>query len=352
MARPPAPILSSTVRKALSGPIAALAAGGLAVAACGHGPQSTGAATSVAVPPSRPPPPIFPKSLFWEGGVQDWPVDQGSAGYVADLEQDFEEHYGAVGVNTMPIYTVPAGQPEVPLSVRPGCGDFLASTGSEIPVPPYAALNGSSDNPLVIYQPSTGRDWELWQAARLPSGGYQACWGGRLKVATSSGVFPAPYGLSATGISYLATAVTQAELASGEIDHTLALEVPSCTGSVYPADRDDCQATSGQPPEGEWFRLPAGLRVPSGLSPFARMVFVALQRYGAVVTDQAGGVMIQAEQASDWYAEGHEGPSPMVAAWGGLPEFKVIAPLPWQDLQAVRPPEATASAATSQSLPR
>jgi hypothetical protein len=261
-----------------------------------------------------------------------------SVAYVTYIVASAKTHYSSVGVNTMPIYTVGADQPDVPLSVAPGCGNFTASTGTEIPFPAYADLNGSPDNPLALYQPSTGLDWELWQAARDPGGGISACWGGMLDTNNSNGVFAAPYGLSATGISYLATAITEADVASGHIDHAIALEIPGCDGYVYPADRNDCRGSTGEPPEGEWFRLPAGLQMPLGLTPFAQMVFAALQRYGLVVTDQADAVMLQAEQGSDWGAQGHAGVDPITKSWNGLPEYDVVADLPWDKLQAVIPP--------------
>ncbi len=158
-------------------------------------------------------------------------------------------------------------------------------------------------------------------------------------MATSTGVFPWPYGMSATGISYLATAITEADVASGQIDHAIAIQIPRCNEYVYPADRHDCGSEPGQPAEGQWFRLPANLPMPGGFNPFAQMVFTALQRYGAVVTDYAGAVMLEAEQPSDWAAEGNSGTDPITASWERQPEYKVVAGLPWSSLQAVAPPQ-------------
>jgi hypothetical protein len=237
------------------------------------------------------------------------------------------------------MYTVPADQPEVNVSVASGCNNFLSSTGSEIPIPSFTSLNGSSDSPLVIWQPSTQTDWELWETSQQSSDSYSACWGGKLDMATSDGVFSPTFGLSATGISYLATAITEADVASGSIDHALAVTLPACNSYVYPANRGDCASDPGQPGEGQWFRLPANLAIPSGLSPFAQMVFKALQTYGAVVTDQGGSVSLESEQTSDWAAEGYSGTDPITASWDGLQEYQVVASLPWDELQVVDPPQ-------------
>jgi len=282
---------------------------------------------------------LWPHDLFSQGNVKSWPLLASSATFATDIVAAYKWAYGSVGVNTMPIYTVPAHQREVPVTVSPGCQDFLKSTGSEIPIPSYVSLPGTSDNPLVIYQPSTRLDWELWRATNNGNGTYSACWGGRIKLATSDGVFRRFYGLSATGISYLATTVTEEDVASGSIDHAIALLIPNCNSWVYPANRGDCGSKPGQPSEGQWFRFPADLPMPSGLAPFAQMIFKAIQDYGAVVVDYAGAVVIEAEQTSDWAAEGHTGVDPITASWDHLPEYRVIANLPWSSLQAVQPPQ-------------
>jgi hypothetical protein len=301
------------------------------------GPTTPSAAP---LPANVPPASLSPGSLF-NDDVQNWPLDVDSAEYSGDLVADYEANYGAVGVNTMPIYEVPENQPEATISIASGCNNFTVQTGTEVPIPPYVALNGSSDSPLVIYQPSTGSEWEFWQAKQLSARNYSACWGGKLSLATSEGVFPSPYGLSATGISYLDTTITEADVESGSIDHAIAVILPHCNYFVFPADRTDCGSDSGQPAEGQWFRFAPGTTCsPAQCStPFAQMVFKAIQTYGMVVVDQGGAVMIEAEQQSDWGAEGNPGTDPITASWDGLPEFQVVANLPWPSLQAVDPPQ-------------
>ncbi len=283
-----------------------------------------------------PPASLMPRSMFNQD-VQTWPLSPSSAGYASDFVKDYQTDYGSVGINTLPLYSAPPGLPLQHLAVANGCNSFLPSTGTSVPVPAYAHLNGSGDNPLVVYQPSSGRDWELWKATPGP-GGYEACWGGRLDMSSSNGVFPYNYGLSATGISYLATTITEADVASGAIDHAIGVILPRCDYSAYPADRGDCGHDPGQPPEGQWFRFPPQLAMPRGLTPFGRMVFTAVQTYGMVVVDQGGAVMLEAEQRADWAAEGHRGTDPITASWAGRSEYQAVADLPWGELQALAPP--------------
>jgi hypothetical protein len=242
-----------------------------------------------------------------------------------------------VGVNSLPLYTVPASQPGVTVSLAGGCqSEFLANIG-QVPIPWYANLNASSDSPLVISQPSTGSEWELWQVQEPWSGHYTACWGGKLSLGSSNGVFAPNYGLAASGISYLATTITEADIASGSINHAIAMTITRCNGFVYPANRGDC-SDSGQPGEGQWFRFPANLAMPSGLTPFGQMVFRAIQTYGVVILDHGGAVMLQSEQTSDWAAEGNRGTDPITSSWQGQQEYQVVSSLPWSQLQALDPP--------------
>jgi hypothetical protein len=308
---------------------------------------TTVATTTTTTPSSSdltPPSSLFPNSIF-NKNVQSWSAGPNSSEFAADIVTDYKKAFGTVGVNTnRSTYEVPANQPMVPLYVQAGCHNFTPNTGPEAPVPPNAVPGNSSDAPLIIYQPSSDYEWEFWQAAK-DGPGWSACWGGKLRMTTSDGVFSSPYGLSASGISYLATEITEADVASGSIDHAIAMEVTDCNwpddpNYVYPADRTDCGTNPGQPAEGQWFRFPANLAMPSGLTPFGQMVFKAIQTYGAVIVDQGGAVMLEAESNGDWAAEGNSGTDPITASWDGKQEYQVVANLPWGQLQTIDPPQS------------
>jgi hypothetical protein len=91
--------------------------------------------------------------------------------------------------------------------------------------------------------------------------------------------------------------------------------------------------------EGQWFRFPAGLAMPSGLEPFAQMVFKAVQTYGMVVVDQGGAVALEADQSTVWGAEGNSGTDPITVSLHGAVPYKVVTVLPWSSLQVVDPPQ-------------
>jgi hypothetical protein len=291
----------------------------------------------------------MPDSVF-NDQVQGWSVDPGSAAVVTNVVDQYKYAYGAVAVNTdRPVYWVPANQPLVPIGLDSGCASpFTASTGADVPIPANAVVGNDSDEILTIYQPSTNSEWEFWQTQHK-NGSWSACAGGKLSMSTSNGVFTWPYGETATGISNLATEVTEADVASGSINHAIAIQVlgswcdydnSGVRGAKAPANRSDCgYSTAGWPEEGMWFRFAPGTAMPSGLTAFGQMVFKAGLKYGFVVVDEGGSVGIEADQSTAWSGEGHSGTDPITASFDGQQEYQVVASLPWSQLQEIDPPQ-------------
>jgi len=261
---------------------------------------------------------------------------------VSNIVAQYKSAYGQVGVNfNRPVYQASATTPDVQVTVASGCNNFTVDTGTEVPIPSFAIAGGSSDQILTVYQPASNTVWEFWLASKTASG-WQACWGGKTSLSTSNGVFPNPYGEAASGIANLATEITEGDIASGSINHAIGFEVlgNECDGSIYPADRTDCGAQiANAPSEGSWFRFAPGTAMPSGLTPFAQMVFRAIATYGMVVVDQGGAVALEADQTTVWGAEGNSGTDPITATVGGLQGYQLVASLPWQNLQAIEPPQ-------------
>jgi hypothetical protein len=325
---------------------------------------TTGLSCSTVAGDAVPPASLMPDSLF-DRDVASWPVAHGSAAIVKEFNDDWEVNYGSVGVTGRPVVWVPAGQPRVPLSVQPRCSSFLSDTGSSAPIPPWAPTSGGGDSILTLYQPSSDSLWEFWQAHHDNHGtGWSACDAAKAALSTFSGVFPFPYGETATGISNLATEVTEADVLSGSIKHAIGLQVVDCTSSVYPADRGDCNYSPGDPAEGQWFRFAPSVNCANyDVTRFENEVCVAGQQRGFVVVDQGGSVEIEADYATGtWTDEGNHVP---VGSWqqnsrgeccifagGGAPlerafrtssgtyeqEYQVIAGLPWSQLQVIVPP--------------
>jgi hypothetical protein len=341
------------------------AASSCPTASAGAGPKCPTAGASDAVPPAA----LMPSSLF-NRDVTSWPVARDSAAIVKEFDSDWQVNYGNVGVNGRPVIWVPANQPMVPLVVQPRCNDFLANTGATAPVPSWAPTSGPTDYIVTVYQPSSNTVWELWQAHHLTGakagGGWSACWAGKAPLNTFSGTFPWPYGETATGISNLATEVTEADVLSGSINHAIGLQVVNCTTAIYPADRGDCGYHPGYPAEGQWFRFAAGVNCADyDTTPFEHEVCITGQQRGFVVVDHGGSDGIEADYATGtWTDEGNSGPTGSwqhkpdgqccIFAGGAGPleqsfriapdnyeqEYQVIANLPWSQLQVLVPPHS------------
>jgi hypothetical protein len=277
----------------------------------------------------------------------DAPLDPQSPAIVSNLQSQIQTYYGHAALNTSsysaPIYTVPADQPTVNVTFnncqsKPGVDpNFLAQLQS-VPVPAGGVPSIGSDSEIVIWQPSIDTEWEFWKMAKDPNTGvWSACWGGRLDhVSQNPGIFPSPYGTSASGLPMLGYLIRVSELQTGVIDHAINLEVPLARASVYswPANRTDGQGTDPtDPAEGERFRLDPSLDLSTlNLSPGALMIARAMQQYGLIVTDAAGAVVIQAEDPRPYETNG--APDPYTSFFSG-PQYTWLQGIPWQHLQAV-----------------
>lgn len=289
----------------------------------------------------------FSASSFWNTPLPaDAPLASNSHELVRSFNNQWRTFYGTVGINTndysIPIYTVPADQPPVPVSIAAGCneGPGILEQLSAVPIPVGARPANGGDHTLVIWQPETDTEWEIWMAKQAADDSWSACWGGRIQnVSKSQGVFPNPYGVAASGLSYLAGSMKVSELQAGEINHALAVVVVHTTADsqVAPATRNDGNSTAADAiPQGTRFRLDPTVDVTKlGLSDTGVTIARALQTYGMFVTDTSGAVVLMAEDGQPYIAAGR--PDPYAEIFGRLFSYQVLANVPWDRLQVVRP---------------
>jgi len=234
-----------------------------------------------------------------------------------------------------------------------------------VPWPADARPSEGTDRAINIYNPQTGELWEFWKVRPKPGypgstdyynapyitatgGEMQASYGGYISDASQSrghfstvnGVY---YGVAATSISYMGCAVTVADVLSGEINHTLAVQTiyNASSGSYYwPALRSDGNG-GGVTFQGQRFRFPPSIDFSgyTSLSPLARMVAKAIQKYGLIITDTAGTVSLVGESG----AIGIQSNGTYKDPWGellsnygsGLRAYNVLQGIPWHLLEAM-----------------
>jgi hypothetical protein len=300
-------------------------------------------ATPAVTASSRP----FASSSVWNRPISAGaPLSRMSKTYVSQLRRQI----AATGdwINTtqfsVPVYTVPAGQPRVPVKLDKsgGSADALAKDfNAGVPIPRNARAAAGTDRHMVVWQPSKNTMWEFWEADKR-NGRWHAAWGGEMtNMSRNRGYFPSPadWGATATGLPLLGGLIRISELRAGRINHALALAIPHASSRefAFPAQRSDGNDNSASAiPEGTRFRLNPKLDLNTlHLSAAAKAIAVAAQRYGIVVRDQSGSV--------DFYAEdpGPTGVDPYVGSHGlfsGQYPNNLLHEFPWQDLEVVAAP--------------
>jgi hypothetical protein len=281
--------------------------------------------------------------------VTSWSVDANSSAAVSTLISGML--YGQVGINeNRPIFQIPAGQAEVPIDVTNDCGwDFSINssasnnyTSAEAPIPSYAYPSTSSDLEMALYQPSSGQEWDFWDASDS-SGTWTVGDGGQLSITSNPPSFTTPCGSSASGISEVATTITEQDIEKGSISHALSMEIPYnlCNGYVWPATRGDCSQAGESLAEGQYFRFPSSVNCSTYTdTPIEPMICNAIKNYGLVIMDRnSGGLDLEGEDTRDWANQGHTGTDPLTTSLSSAGQWAALPSLPWSQLQLVDPPQ-------------
>ena len=205
---------------------------------------------------------LMPDSIFNQP-VTSWSVASSSASWVSNFTTGCAANYGCIGVHTQPGYWVPSSQGNVGFTCTNGCaGTGAGQIATSIPIPySIVALDGSSDNPLDIWQTGGAVD-EIWQAVNGGSGTWSGTWGGGAPLSTFTGVFPNGYGRTATSISEVATMVTEADVNNGAIAMRCRSTSPTATVGRPPPPGDDSCTFSGAAPLGTLFRFSVQRELP------------------------------------------------------------------------------------------
>jgi hypothetical protein len=350
---------------------AAWACGAVAVAAVallllvaygGHGRHigSNGRPSTPASPREEPSPPSSGPRLFAADSVWNRPLagatalDPASGVLVGALRKTVAQNIAAVWgpwIETnvsSPLYVVPAGQATVRVQLSPGSWKAgLQQTFEAVPIPPDASPSARPDAHMTVWQPSTDRLWEFFQARKLDDG-WHANFGGAI---ASVSRFPGYYtteawpglaqswwGATASSLPVIAGTMMIDELKAGVIPHALAMNIPWARPKVYawPAQRTDGKSTDPDAiPEGARFRLDPKLDLDAqDLPPMTRMMAEAAQRYGIIVRDQTGHAI--GFFAENWTQYGTNPYTGTDGLFGGHTPNQITAAFPWEHLQLLK----------------
>lgn len=289
----------------------------------------TASAAAAKVDRDRLPERIFAPDSFWYRKLPtNTPKDPRSAEIARHIYDQGVSYYGrpgapSIGVNTVrysaPMYVAKPGDPTTTFAFDNCQGKSYGDTGlianhlSNLRIPAYARPAEGTDLEMLVYDEHSRRLTETW-VTRKNNGAWSACWGGSIPDASkSNGVFPHPFGTTASGLSLAGGTIRPEELRRGHIDHVVGIALPHNAPwptVSRPANRTDGWNPSGRPAaaEGQMLRIPASVNLDAmRLSPTARTIAKAAQEYGVVVWDTAGSISFRAENpigmTSDPYPE-------------------------------------------------
>jgi hypothetical protein len=295
--------------------------------------------------------------LFAPDGVWSWPLaddaelDPAGGALVNTLRKAVAQNEASIATRgTSTLYTVPAGQPTVRVRLDDNTQWWrksLQQAFEAVPIPDGAVPAAGTDAHMTVWQPSTDRLWEFFQARKLADG-WHAAWGGAIKNVSSSpgyydtsswpGLSGPHWGATATSLPVIAGTMLIDELQAGTIPHALALNIPWAKPKVYawPAQRSDGKSTDPNAiPEGARFRLDPRLDIGKlNLPPITRMMAQAAQRYGMIVRDQTGqAVGFFAENPTPYGTDPYAGTNGL---FGGKPPNILLRSFPWEHLQLLK----------------
>jgi hypothetical protein len=302
---------------------------------------------------------LFSPQSFWNRPVPNDArlapdSDAMVGGLLEEVAREQEARTGpwiASGSFSTPIYEVPKDQSTVKVTLNGEHGDghseeALQEAFEEVPIPRDAAPADGTDSHMVIWQPSTDRMWEFWQA-REEGGEWQASWGGAIQDVSE---FPGYYTVdawpgarhswaaTATGLPVAGGVMLVDELQSGEVDHALALNLPFPRAGEYSWPAQDADGT-GPPdaiPEGARLRLDPDFDVDTIEHPVVRAMAEAAQEYGIVVRDRTGSVIaFAAEDAAQAGEDPYRDEATGAGLWQDQYPTEFLSAFPWKHLQVL-----------------
>jgi hypothetical protein len=293
----------------------------------------TGEGATATLPRAGFPQPFAPTSV-WRRPIGDAPLHPRSAA----IAQYFADHARSPNM-TLHEWGVAVAEARPDDSrYRLRCTYYQNCTLGQFgaaPIPDTARQDPEGDGHLTVYEPVTGRIWDMWQAAR--EGDRWSAGAGATVTLGSDGIVPPGIASgNAANFALLGGLLRPEELLQGRIDHPLVFGMPGVnrTGYVCPATHNDGSSTDPNAPmEGQWLQLDpavdvAALPIPAWQKTIAR----ALQTHGMYLRDSSGSFVLYAENP---VSRGYD-------AWGllGLPNqaSMSLAGIPWQRMRVLQPP--------------
>lgn len=230
-----------------------------------------------------------------------------------------------------------------------GFGSVDWSTGKGIDINNYLMVPMRGDEPpspgtdgaCTFYDVATGELWELWQYEPNDPAGRSCEWMGyAAKPAAKWDVRFDVGSVTASGLHGSPLQIGIDEARAGVIDHAIGLELPIPGGAYndfsWPAKQSDGFGGNNTAVEGQILILDPAYNVASLPTKFQRMVGLAVQKYGFLVTDKSGCVAARGEPQVAWMRQNNTTTNPWPAILENKPYWQVWDGFPWDKLIAVQ----------------
>lgn len=250
--------------------------------------------------------PVLPATSAWNRPVDRAPVAKNSAtlirsiGLTAGFHADFGSGLWDGGPIGIPFTTIGAGQPTVKVSF-----DYAdESDRGPYPIPAGAPIEGGrnadGDRHVVVVDKASCKLYELFDAHPLDAGARWRAGSGAIYDLHKNPARPKGWtSADAAGLPILPGLARYDEVAAGTIAHALRFTAPRTRAAFIPPARHFASDSRDPklPPMGLRVRLKRSVSL-RGLPPQARVIAVAMKRYGLLLADNG----------SPWYVSGAPNP--------------------------------------------
>ncbi|MDE3088750.1 MAG: hypothetical protein KGJ80_05135 [Chloroflexota bacterium] len=244
---------------------------------------------------------MFPPDNPWNRDVSSDPVDSNSTNYIASIGATINLHadFGSDPTYGIPYVVVPGTQTFVPITFTEYASE---SDPGPYPVPPNAPVEAGSDAHVLVLDSGNCNLYEMYHAAKDPSGPGWFAGSGATFDLSSNALRPDGWtSADAAGLPILPGLVRYDEVSAGAINHALRFTVSQTQRAyVHPATHWASSSTNPNlPPMGLRVRLKATYDI-SGYTGEARVVLNALKKYGMMVADNGSSWFITGATDSRW----------------------------------------------------
>jgi hypothetical protein len=242
--------------------------------------------------------PLFPADNAWRRDISTAPRSPHSAAWVRSIGASLHLHpdFGSNPSYGIPLTLVPATQHKVRVRFT-AYGD--ESDPGPYPIPASARIEAGSDRHVLVASANCHL-YELF-GARHTGAGWSAASGAVFDL-RSDRLRPDGWtSADAAGLPIAAGLVRPREIEAGHIDHALRFTVPRTQrGYIHPATHQAGATSSADaPPMGARFRLKASFSL-RGCTGAARIILVALKRYGMFVADNGSSWFLSGASWRGW----------------------------------------------------